>query len=544
LKILKNIFHKRLQIKMRLVFVSERRILSSKNRIGLKDWGLIFKQHKKMKKLSLLLIVLMSFVRIGFGQDANPNVKPGEGKDEGCECGSKGINISTGFNNKANTLFGNNAVDNEWKIVSYPNGTGSINAVASNPANSYYALPSSTSEWLIPQNVTSGGSYTYQYTFIVPTGSEANLKFRRIGGDDDLVMKIDGDQVFTSGNGGWAFKEDRVILKKCLVVNKLSNGTRITAGTHIIECIVNNGSNGATGLLLDGCMDFVKVEAPVVVFEDTKCCIGTDAKNLSTGFGNSANSLIANGMADDDWKITSTPSGTAVAMVATSASVSPSYAPASAKAQWLIAKDKFDTGPFTFERTIVVPAGMEANLTFSRIGGDNQVEMTLISGANTTLIYKSNFPGDFGGLAFTPKNVILKSCTVAQRLAPGTHKIVCTVNNDNSAVGLLVEGCYELVQTVPECRCPAGWYSNTDQKDGGIIKGNDGCKKQVCVFDKALVPPKNGTVIGDPANPWGFTWENGFYVWGTKANGGAPICTLNGKVIDIEAYRATQGRGE
>jgi hypothetical protein len=301
-----------------------------------------------MKKLSLLLIVLIRFVQIGFGQEANPNVKPGEGKGDGCQCGEKGINISTGFNNKSNSLFGNSAVDNEWKIVSYPNGTGSINAVASNPAHPLYALPSSTSEWLVPQNVSSGGSYTYQYTFNVPVGTEANLKFRRIGADDDLVMKIDGDQVFTSGNGGWAFKEDRALLKKCLVVNKLSSGTHLTAGTHTIECIVNNGSNGPTGLLL--------------------------------------------------------------------------------------------------------------------------------------------------------------------------------------------EGCYELVQTVPECRCPAGWYSNTDQKDGGVILGDDGCKKAVCNFEKSPTQPKNGTAIGDPAKPWGFTWENAFYVWGTKANGGAPICTLNGKPFELKHF--------
>ena len=59
-----------------------------------------------MKKLSLLLIVMMSFVKIGFGQEANPNVKPGQGKGISCECGGNGFNLSTGFDNNSNeTMF-------------------------------------------------------------------------------------------------------------------------------------------------------------------------------------------------------------------------------------------------------------------------------------------------------------------------------------------------------------------------------------------------------------------------------------------------------
>jgi hypothetical protein len=296
-----------------------------------------------MKKLSLLLIVLMSFVRIGFGQ-VNPDVRAGEGRFETCQCGSKGVNISTGFDNGSNTAFQVGQAENQWKIISGPSGPQNPTGF-STPA---WDVNNSNSTWIVP-SVTLPGDYVYEYKFIVPAGSTGTLKFRRIGADDRITAKLDANPDFFVSDeiAGWYKK---ATLKQCIILDK------IPAGTH--------------------------------------------------------------------------------------------------------------------------------------------------------------------SLLFTVKNMI------------------------PSITGLLVEGCLDFVSTVPECRCPAGWYSNTDQKDGGIIKGNDGCKKQVCVFDKALVPPKNGTVIGDPANPWGFTWENGFYVWGTKANGGAPICTLNGKVIDIEAYRATQGRGE
>jgi hypothetical protein len=479
-----------------------------------------------MKKLSLLLIVMMCFVRIGFGQ-VNPDVRAGEGRGLSCDCGEKGVNISTGFNNGTNTTFQVGQAENQWKIISGPNGVQNPTAFSSTA----WDANNNNSTWIIPKG-ENAGDYVYEYKFTIPAGSTGNLKLKRIGADDRVNAKLDANpDFFAAGDiAGWYAK---ATLKKCIELNN------IPAGTHSLLFNVKN-MGGITGLLVEGCLDFIKIEAPVVTFEDTKCCIGTNAKNLSTGFGNSANSLIANGMADDDWKITNTPSGAANAVVSNAISVSPSYAPSSSKAQWLLAKGKYETGLYTFERTIAVPAGMEANLSFSRIGGDNEVEMTLISGANTTSIYKSNFPGPVGGLAFKPTNVILKSCKVVQRLAPGTHKIVCTVNNDGGDAGLLVEGCYELVQTVPECKCPAGWLSNTSNKDGDIT--TDGkCKKMICGPLNIKPAPKNGTQVDGNL---GFFWDNNLYWYGTKENGGFPVCTLNGKVIDWSVYQATQGRGE
>jgi hypothetical protein len=302
-----------------------------------------------MKKLSLQLIVMMCFVQITFGQVPNPNVIPGQGKGDACECGEKGINISTGFDNSSNSIFADGAIDDTWKITGYTGGTTGLNAIKT--TFSAWATTAVGAAWIKPdKDVMNAGAYDYIYNFTVPAGYKAVMRFARVGGDNDVEIYVDvTDFKYFSNKADYGFKDANTKMKPCLV---------------------------------------------------------------------------------------------------------------------------FD-----------------------------------VNGA-------------------------------------GPHKINFKVRNSGSYTGLLVQGCMELVQLVPECRCPDGWVSNTNQKDGGIVTGSDGCKKQVCVFDKALIPPKNGTVIGSESNPWGFTWGNGFYVWGTAANGGAPICTLNGKPIDWNTYQMNQGRGK
>lgn len=277
----------------------------------------------------------MSFVQIGFGQEANPNVKPGEGKGNGCECGSKGVNISTGFDNGTNTAFQVGQAENQWKIISGPGGVQNPTSFSSTA----WDANNNNSTWIVPK-VQSAGDYVYEYKFTVPAGSTGILKFRRIGADDRVSAKLDADTDF----------------------------------------------------------------------------------------------FVA------------------------------------------------------------------------------------------------------GDVAAWFRNTILKQCIVLDKIPAGSHSLLFSVKNMGGITGLLVEGCLDFVSSVPECKCPAGWYSNTDQKDGGVILGDDGCKKAVCNFEKSPTQPKNGTAIGDPAKPWGFTWENAFYVWGTKANGGAPICTLNGKPFELKHF--------
>jgi hypothetical protein len=271
-----------------------------------------------MKKLSLLLIVMMSFVRIGFGQEANPNVKPGQGKGGSCECGEKGVNISTGFDNGSNTAFQVGQAENQWKITSGPGGAQSPTAV-NMPA---WDANNANSTWIMPKG-RELGDYVYEYTFNVPAGSTGTLKLRRIGADDAVIANLDGNQFFTAGN----------------------------------------------------------------------------------------------------------------------------------VAAWY-------------------------------------------------------------------KNTTLKPCKVFDKLSVGTHKLQFTVTNRSDITGLLVEGCLELVPAVPECRCPAGWLSNTSNEEGGITK--DGlCKKMICGPINIKPYPANGTQVSGNI---GFFWDGNLYWYGTKANGGAVVC--------------------
>lgn len=73
------------------------------------------------------------------------------------------------------------------------------------------------------------------------------------------------------------------------------------------------------------------------------------------------------------------------------------------------------------------------------------------------------------------------------------------------------------------CTCPRGWLANTTNVDGGVT--SDGkCKKLVCASNTVSPYPANGTPIGT----WGFTWGNGFWAWGSQANGGKAVCTGGG----------------
>lgn len=70
------------------------------------------------------------------------------------------------------------------------------------------------------------------------------------------------------------------------------------------------------------------------------------------------------------------------------------------------------------------------------------------------------------------------------------------------------------------CSCPKGWAANPTNVDGGVT--TDGkCKKLACLPDTVPPFPPDGTQIGT----WGFTWGNGFWAWGSAANGGAAKCT-------------------
>ncbi|MBK9510852.1 MAG: hypothetical protein IPO04_16020 [Cytophagaceae bacterium] len=76
-----------------------------------------------MKRILLMVAILIS--NIAFSQEFE--VISQSTKD--CNCKENGRLISTGYSNTSGSLHQNGANDNDWKITSYPNGTGTINTI-------------------------------------------------------------------------------------------------------------------------------------------------------------------------------------------------------------------------------------------------------------------------------------------------------------------------------------------------------------------------------------------------------------------------------
>lgn len=118
------------------------------------------------------------------------------------------------------------------------------------------------------------------------------------------------------------------------------------------------------------------------------------------------------------------------------------------------------------------------------------------------------------------------SAMVDVELTCGIHELNVTIINYGTMAGFYLDGnitskdvCVsdeklncEIVKDV--CKCPEGWRS-----DDSPYSKEFRCGKMLCKLEiKPL--PKNDTRIGE----WGFTWGDGIWVYGTKENGGFPIC--------------------
>ena len=76
--------------------------------------------------------------------------------------------------------------------------------------------------------------------------------------------------------------------------------------------------------------------------------------------------------------------------------------------------------------------------------------------------------------------------------------------------------------------CPAGWFSNTTNIEGGQT-GDGKCKKKSGDNTTVTPLPPNGTPLGT----WGFTWGTEIIAYGTAANGGAPTTSTTPGICNI-----------
>jgi hypothetical protein len=421
------------------------------------------------------------------------------------------INISTGVDVGGSPIPPGNK-DMLWKMVSPSPAIGNPFVEISPLSGTWNPSPvSGTSAQWIGSNSNPGGQKAGIYTFerIITVGSNIGVMLYNfaIAFDDDFVgielvdpsgIVTDLSSKFTKGT------------KAYYLNNPISGEIKCPKEGKWILRVKINFIDTLAAFMLSGNFDFKgQCQTKIDEFEDKKCCVN-GGTNLSTGWANSGG-LAGNGLADDDWKITSPSSSPAY--VSNPAVVS--YAPASSNAQWITPKG--GRGPSsTYQYKLVVPPGQEATLNFSRIGADNEVSMSTISSSGTTVRHSATF----ANYAFLHKNVILKQC-LTFTLPAGTHIIQCDVSNlGTDYTGLLVEGCYTLKQVAPVCRCPEGWLSNTSNENGGVT--TDGkCKKMVCGPIDIKPLPKNGTQVDGNI---GFFWGNELWWYGTKENGGVPIC--------------------
>jgi hypothetical protein len=98
-----------------------------------------------------------------------------------------------------------------------------------------------------------------------------------------------------------------------------------------------------------------------------------------------------------------------------------------------------------------------------------------------------------------------------------------------AAVG--ANGTYRVAQSIEfdcsggvmTCTCPKGWIGDNGA-DGGVTTNQRKCSRLACQ-PILHAPPPNDTKIGTGSPlPWGFSWGNAFYEFGSSANGGAPRC--------------------
>jgi len=116
----------------------------------------------------------------------------------------------------------------------------------------------------------------------------------------------------------------------------------------------------------------------------------------------------------------------------------------------------------------------------------------------------------------------------------GTHVLNANVTNHGGPAGFYLDAsvttsngklsekpCLCQVK-VTVCNCPEGWMANKTNILGGVTgSGERQCKKLSCKPMGVSPFPPNGTQL---TGNIGFTWGDELWFYGTKENGGWPIC--------------------
>lgn len=138
----------------------------------------------------------------------------------------------------------------------------------------------------------------------------------------------------------------------------------------------------------------------------------------------------------------------------------------------------------------------------------------------------------------------------------GKHEINLEVYNEGGPAGFYLDAMITskdgklnekecCLVKVMKCKCPEDWYSNnsTSKLGGQVSEASERqCKKLICKPIGISPLPADGTQL---TGNIGFTWGDELWFYGTKENGGWPLCTeewVDPSVPNKET-KPGQGRG-
>jgi hypothetical protein len=138
---------------------------------------------------------------------------------------------------------------------------------------------------------------------------------------------------------------------------------------------------------------------------------------------------------------------------------------------------------------------------------------------NITTAQQFNTPKSRDTTVFLKCGIHILNASIINHGGPAGFYLDASVNTTEGKLG--EKPCCQIKVTV--CNCPEGWLANNTNIQGGVTGSGERQCKKLCCKPLGISPfPPNGTQL---AGNIGFTWGDELWFYGTKENGGWPICT-------------------
>jgi hypothetical protein len=399
--------------------------------------------------------------------------------------------ISTGFDQEVDSVLIEGDPDDEYTVDS---GFGADPALTGGPGQGFPIPPwfpnDARSLWISssPNSIAAPILYTYEISFNLPAGidaSELALIGRWSSDNDTPDVLVNGVSTGIQGGGNFT------------LLTAFPPGAAqglFQSGRNTIQFLVNNAPPGdnPAGLRVEACAG---IPSPV-----------RRPLDISTGFDQANQRLLAGGALDDDYRVTGPPGsgieGARATVVPADGFPIPPWLQSSINSRWVGLEADDSTGPpgeYVYRIDVPLPAEIDASRAVLRGGfaADDRVLDVLVNGERTGL----GAPG-FGVLTPFPVD--------AGRgwFSSGPNRIEFVVANDSEGpTGLRVDG--EVAEGPPACELPPVVFAiDTGFDDAiGAVIANALDDDSYCVFGPpgSDIGPVPATVVPDnafPIGPW------------------------------------------